>query len=345
MGPNRKSQFAMKIKLVSATALALFILTQHSPAGLSSVTRSDFKATVTVVNEKNAPVPGADIGFSWGRIGGSKPDTDSVHKLADKNGASEFIGATTHDKYAYGADKKGYYSVLGIDGQFTNSVNGRWQPWSHSLTVVLKPIKKPMPMFARQLTGDIPVTNAWVGFDLEKGDWVAPHGKGIHADFEFFTEGSVEDFRLNYHGKLTLRLPGDGNGIQVYDYKAADISSVLKMPYEAPTNGYTPSWTWQNSRTTGKEPFATSKFVDESYPNRGFIFRVRTVLDSQGNIVQANYGKMHGPFIFDPRGETGRGYVSFNYYFNPEANSRNLEFDPKQNLFKNLKPDERVYDP
>jgi hypothetical protein len=30
---------------------------------------------------------------------------------------------------------------------------------------------------------------------------------------------------------------------------------------------------------------------------------------------------------------------------NPEPNSRNMEFDPKQNLFKNLKPLEQVAAP
>jgi hypothetical protein len=345
MGPNRKSQFKMKTKILIAFILAILILASSSPAGLLPSARSDFKVIITAVDDVGAPALGADIGFSWGRIGGPKPDTDSVRKIADRTGVVEFTGATKYDEYAYGANKKGYYPTRGIDGQFTNSVSGHWQPWPQTYTVILKPIKKPAPMFARQLTCDIPTTNAWVGFDLERGDWVAPHGKGTHADFEFFAEGTVEDFRLNYHGKLTMRLPRDANGIQAYDYQAADLNSVLKMPYEAPTNGYTPSWTWHNSRTTENKPFATSKFVDESYPNRGFIFRVRTVLDAQGKVVQANYGKIHGPFIFDPRGDTGRCYISFNYYFNPESNSRNLEFDPKHNLFMNLKPDERVYDP
>ena len=32
-------------------------------------------------------------------------------------------------------------------------------------------------------------------------------------------------------------------------------------------------------------------------------------------------------------------------YFNPTPNSRNVEFDPKQNLMTNLKPDEGVSEP
>jgi len=333
----------MKAKILTATALAILILTHSSPAGPLFGPRSDFKVTVTVVDDKNIPVPGADIGFSWGRIGGSKPDTDSVHKLADKNGTAEFTGVTKYNQYAYGADKKGFYSVPGIDDQFTNSVNGRWQPCPQSLTIVIKPIKNPVPMYAKKIITHLPELGKPCGYDLETGDWVAPYGKGVKADFEFTGNGSIESDK-NYTGTLTLRLPGDNNGIHTYDYQVADLRSELKMPYEAPTNGYASSWTWQDRRTTENKPFATSKFVDESNSDRGFIFRVRTALDSQGNMVRANYGKIHGPVVFYPKIATGKWVVGINYYFNPDR-TLNLEFDPKHNLFTNLKSDERVYDP
>ncbi len=38
-------------------------------------------------------------------------------------------------------------------------------------------------------------------------------------------------------------------------------------------------------------------------------------------------------------------WVKFTYYFNPVPNDRNLEFDPGQNLFKNLEFDEQVHVP
>jgi hypothetical protein len=37
--------------------------------------------------------------------------------------------------------------------------------------------------------------------------------------------------------------------------------------------------------------------------------------------------------------------MSFSYYFNPVPNDRNLEFDPKKNLFPKDKPGANVYDP
>jgi hypothetical protein len=45
---------------------------------------------------------------------------------------------------------------------------------------------------------------------------------------------------------------------------------------------------------------------------------------------RAHYGKIYGDFM------------NFTYYLNPTPNDRNVEFDPKRNLFTNLKDDERV---
>jgi hypothetical protein len=59
------------------------------------------------------------------------------------------------------------------------------------------------------------------------------------------------------------------------------------------------------------------------------------VLDSNGNAKSALYGKIYGDTMM----------MNFHYYLNPTPNDRNVEFDPKQNLLKNLKPDEGVSAP
>lgn len=46
---------------------------------------------------------------------------------------------------------------------------------------------------------------------------------------------------------------------------------------------------------------------------------------------------------------TGPSWIGYDlevsYYLNPTINDRNVEFDPKQNLIKNLKPLEQVKEP
>lgn len=310
--------------------IALLLGANISVSQSITETRTPFKVVLKAIDDNGNPVAGANLGFSWGLLGNPKPDTDYSNTLADGNGAASFSGETKFGRYAYGASKDGYYSTRGIKGQFTTNKKGQWEPWGLTINVLLRPIKRPVPMYAKALTGWLPARETWVGYDLQKGDWVSPWGKGTLADIEFRYVGSVED-NFNYDGQLELRLPGAGNGIQSWETDQTN-GSEFRMPYEAPQDGYTSYWVWRNARITDKKPGATSTFVDESYPQRGFLLRTRAVVDSNGRIVRASYGKIHGPFIFDSRSDNGCGYISFKYYLNPDE-TRNLEFAPKQNLF------------
>ena len=61
-----------------------------------------------------------------------------------------------------------------------------------------------------------------------------------------------------------------------------------------------------------------------------YVFRIRTEVDEDGNIVEAMYGKVYGEI----RGgfSWGGPSVGFTYYLNPTG-TRNLEYDPPKNLF------------
>jgi hypothetical protein len=74
----------------------------------------------------------------------------------------------------------------------------------------------------------------------------------------------------------------------------------------------------------------------------GYFYRVRAV-KQDGKIVSARYGKM-GNINFDVI-NSPTAIINFTYYLNPEPNSRNMEFDPKRDLFKNLKDSEQVSAP
>jgi hypothetical protein len=69
---------------------------------------------------------------------------------------------------------------------------------------------------------------------------------------------------------------------------------------------------------------------------------VRSIVD-KGAIVKAWYGKIHGEINFYPTGEAP-GRLEFTYYLNPDA-TRNMEFDRKKNLFKDLPREESVLVP
>jgi hypothetical protein len=137
------------------------------------------------------------------------------------------------------------------------------------------------------------------------GDWVAPYGKGVNTDF-LFTENHA-DVKSGY--TLTVSFPHPGDGIQRFSRDWSLGVSGLQSSHEAPIDGYQPK-------------YEQTQMPD---PNQIYYFRVQTVLDENGNVKSTLYGKIYGDFM------------QFSYYLNPTPNDRNIEFDPKQNLFK-LKP-------
>jgi hypothetical protein len=65
---------------------------------------------------------------------------------------------------------------------------------------------------------------------------------------------------------------------------------------------------------------------------RKTIYR-KSFTPPNGTVKSALYGKIYGDFM------------QFRYYLNPTPNDRNIEFDPKQNLLKNLSQLEQVSAP
>jgi hypothetical protein len=306
------------------------------------------RVTVLVVTPDGIPIASANVGIGGGL---STPDgaiSRHANGLTDSKGTFTAVIASVVGEVGAFARKEGYYETdsgkitlySAGDNARKADTTGRWEPWDRTIKITLKPIKHPAPMYAKGIRGQLPERGKPLGYDLEKGDWVSPYGSGDHVDFEF-TVTNNEVSPLNYSGALTVRVPGAGNGIQPFDRPKSSEISKLKMPYEAPLDGYLSSWTWRNGRATDDKPFATSKFEGEIDYGRGFFFRVRAVVDPDGKVISAWYGKINGPVIFDAR---GNGTVDIAYHLNPDT-SRNVEFDPKRNLFTSLKQDERVGDP
>jgi hypothetical protein len=76
--------------------------------------------------------------------------------------------------------------------------------------------------------------------------------------------------------------------------------------------------------------------------NQNYFYRVRTVKED-GKIKSAMYGKIYGEIQFDVINAPTAAII-FTYYLNPDG-TRNTEFDPKNNLFRDLPPIQRVTDP
>jgi len=279
-----------------------------------------------VMDEANQPIAGAKV-EAWYYVPpppGKTEASDKLEGLTDTNGVFVASHQDHSADLAFRFEKPSYYLSrmqyhMGFD----------YDPaiWNSTQTIVLKKINQPIPMYAKRINAQPPDNGKPVGYDLMVGDWVAPYGKGIDTDIIFTREYNRKSLQ-DYDYKLTVSFPKAGDGIQEYPvlYKNME-GSALHSPHEAPTNGYQSQIVRLNVSRPGQ------KLIYDYDENRVYFFCVRTLLDENGKVKSALYGKIYGDFM------------SFDYYLNPTPNDRNMEFDPKQNMMKNLKPLEGVEAP
>jgi hypothetical protein len=293
------------------------------------------QVTLRAVDSSGKPVDKAGLSVAfWGSD--SLPDVIVSEGQTDTNGLFAATGTTIHSMN-YEIKKDGYYSTK---GQYWFLRKGEdcvrahhWQPWNPTNTVVLKERRRPVAMYAKGMDEPIPVRDTPVGYDLEAGDWTAPHGNGKRPDLLLTYKATVQD---HWNGSLELVIACP-NRMEGFFRAQSDMSSDFRSAYEAPNSGYQPEVQFAFVTTTDKD-LKVEKMGDSEY----LAFRVRTVVDDKGNIVSAQYGKIYGPIEF---GVGKEHRIRFSYYLNPTPNDRNLEFDPNRNLFTDLAPMEQVREP
>ena len=250
---------------------------------------------------------------------------NAVHDYTGTNGllVAEKISV---GEINYWVRKEGYYETSGRFSYIRTGVfDGRWQPYGMTNTVVLKRKVNPVALkIASYLKGQhlIPEVGVPLGFDLEKNDWVIPHGKGKAADFmvTFLWDGSK--FSKYTGSDLIISFTNRYAGV----YKVpCDSFSEFKSPYRADTNAVFMTELKFSLRRMGGLKDGQLK-EDEC-----LILRVRPRLDKDGNLAGAHYAKIYGPWRFG-FGDTTPGSMSMSCYFNPNENDPNLEADTTINL-------------
>lgn len=282
------------------------------------------RVTLLVVNDGQVPVKNADVEIYFvysDTYGGF----ETVSGKTDTNGFFSAEGISK-GRLSYILSKDDYYKTKGeykfYKAKDASVENKRWLPWNPVVSVVLKPKKNPISMYAKRVNIELPEQNKSLGFDLEKGDWVAPHGSGVIADLCIFYSLEKKDLWTGIE-RFEIANTNTLCGVQEL---AGDDYSTFRSQYEAPLDGYAHRWDDILNRT--KTEIIEQKELDEkSY----LVFRSRAVVDSQGKLVRANYGKIYPPIKHGV--DDGKAKLSFTYYFNPTPNDRNLEFDPDQNFF------------
>lgn len=222
---------------------------------------------------------------------------------------------------------------------------GEWQPWNPTIELLLRRILNPIPMCAKKLhmgTSRIPAFGEALGYDLEKGDWLPPYGIGKNADIIFRLDcvygERLDSGILAFDATMTLTFFNEDDGLLEYpDPQPESEGSVFRLLRLAPEFGYVNQW---SLRQYAKNEGMSYLRGDE---NLNYYFRVRTKKDDDGKIISANYGKIRNAINFGVAAKNPT--LQLWYYFNPTSLDRNMEFDPKRNLFTDLGPMERVNEP
>lgn len=280
------------------------------------------QVTAHILDEQGQAIEGAHVSIVL--ILSSPESVGAQSYLVEglTDGAGNFTGSGESEwtDVTVIAEKDGYYqSGGGIIMDTINTDLNRWEPWNPTITVILKKIRNPVPMYYKQTDWiKVPVFGTPVGYDLVQGDWVTPYGKGAINDFVFIMTCRFESM-TNAEAKYILTFSNPGDGIQIFVPDESN-QSVFKWPFSAPLDGYQPRLEKEEAYLPGQGQ-RTNIMKDIQY-----IFRVRTGQE-MGTIRGPLYGKINGEINI-----SRDGYIDFTYWLNPDG-TPNLEENSDRNLF------------
>ena len=242
----------------------------------------------------------------------------------------------------------GYYKTWsGVPMRYKKkNIFGVWQPDNLVVTVRLQRVGNPIPLFVKKASlknhkdgiGGFDGTNSVVRFDLMKGDWLPPYGKGEVADVEFRSTVKITDKERKF--RYATR--------RVEDVLFYDLGTVISMcskedalsTFEIEKNaGIKIRKAQENLVRKIINPKFRNEWHCEYYSNfkesNCYQFRIRSKYDEKGDLKEAYYGKIYGDFEIEGDDKKGLTGISFLYYLNPNPLDRNLEWDMKNNLCPN----------
>ena len=278
---------------------------------------------IRVVDDEGEPVSNATVKVLFNVLtpGGG----EIVTVTTDTNGVAVAEGKT-NDAIRYRVEKEGYYkSEEGMDmynmSHRCEVKGGRWQPWGMQKEIVLRPVRNPaairMPVNNWRYVKDM---YKWIGFDLQKYDFLPPHGKGEFADLELRIDWNGKRFK-GYEGiDEHIRFPNKYSGAYYVD---RSMQSDFKDVYVADSNAvYQTEFDFYEHPVYDKKGMMTRRDTKELGSSRALVVRSRCKTDDEGNLVSANY------FLLSDLqfGGSDKGAcLIYQGVYNPTPNDTNLE--------------------
>jgi hypothetical protein len=311
----------MKTTFCILASIPLMALSALPDLTLYSSTRNGAMVNVRlhVVDVDGHPVPRARLRGGM-QTGGGLNDFTPIEGITNTNGDYVVTGKCTH-RLRCGISKSGYYPsefslVYPIKDVAPQVIDGKWQPFGETRTVVLKEIRSPgeLLVFPDSLRScRIPIFNQWIGFDLESCDWLAPFGKGVNEDVQLRFEAKrngLHDYRYLMDVSFTNH-PYAG----AYRMKCDSYSDLTTM-YAADSNAtFQTTFSFVSEQSPGKP-----RHLDFLETGSYLVFRTRTRIDRNGNLVGAHYGTILGRWLSDTE-----FMILSDGCFNPVENNTNIE--------------------
>lgn len=289
-----------------------------------AIPQAPARLTVSVVDEAGAPIPDAEVTLSLSD--GTTIWSDASSNVAKATGTTDAAGQWTgtvrgngHECWC-GVQKAGYYHngakiKLGRELQ-----DGQWVLAEPLAPIVLVQEVPPVPMYVHRVETSVPIMEAPVGYDLMKGDWLAPHGKGEVADLELTAHRNA-----NVENDCSVTITFVGGGVQ-RGTRRPNVPS-LKLDPVAPADGYQPMLTRSALRTPEQYQLESKDPVDDHH----YYFTIGS--RPRGGQAQLLYGKICGGIGIGYRSRKSENvWVQFLYYLNPTG-ERVVVFDSKNDLY------------
>ena len=274
---------------------------------------------IHVVDNQGLGVPEADVKVFMGM--NFRPKGYSIAGRTDATGVFTVEGKTCGDEINIDVVKTGYYSSMkkmcfAEMGAEHEVRDGKWQPFEDNVIVTLRRIENPIGLVVHDKLIDVAQTNVWLGFDMEKKDFVKPAGNGHKTDFEVMVEWDGLPAWESKMCSAEIRFLEEKTG----GYYVENVSeSVFPYSYEAQSNS---PYSERHIRIVDRngDPHTTKILFAK---NASFVTRTRGVVDEHGKIKSANYGSIRRIEIGPSR--RGVALLRLSYIFNPTPNDTNLE--------------------
>ena len=301
-----------------------YLFVVFAGASLMDVTASNGKCispemsiSYKIVDDEGVPVPNVKC-RGWIRRFDLNEGGFAYSLLSDTNGVVTIAGKCSVSFTAF-FTKGGFYMSrlepsLDADGTGSAIRDGRWQPYGEMRTVVLKRIKNPIEIGRPgRFSIPIPAYDKWIGFDLQRRQWVSPYGNGEFSDV-LLNFGKTSAHR-QFDFRTTMKVSFTNNTYAGCYQLKKDEFSDMKTVYRADSNAnFNVELNYVHERRPGV-PRADNRLEKDSY----LVFRTRTKVDEDGKLVSAHYGMIRGGWAFFD------SMISGGFIFNPTPNDTNLE--------------------